>query len=127
MNRMEKVHALRSDPKVHYNCAQSVLIPYAQECGLSEEQANRVAANFGGGMKVASVCGAVTGAVMALGAMGYGEDETRRLIKAFRTKNGCLECAGLLKAAHERGEERKCHCDRVIDECVALIEELTGK
>lgn len=127
MNRKERVYALRNDPKVHYNCAQSVLIPFAAECGLSEEMANRVAANFGGGMKVASVCGAVTGAVMVLGLMGYGEEETRKLIRTFREKNGCLDCAALLKAAHERGEEKKQHCDRMIDDCVSLLEELAGK
>ena len=63
---------------------------------------------------------------LGLGIMGYGEEETRSMIRAFRERNGCLDCAGLLKAAHERGEERKRHCDRMVEDCVELLEELTG-
>lgn len=33
-----------------YNCAQSVLIPFADVLGLTEEQAALVAVGFGGGM-----------------------------------------------------------------------------
>lgn len=127
MTRQEKVNALRNDPAVHYNCAQSVLIPFAAECGISEETARRMAANFGSGMRMGSVCGAVTGALMALGAMGYGEEESKRLLQAFRERNGSVDCADLLRTAHEQGIERKPHCDRMVRECVALVVELTGK
>lgn len=64
---MEKAKELRADTGRHYNCAQSVLIPFAADAGIDEEAAFRVAANFGGGMKMGSVCGAVTGGLMALG------------------------------------------------------------
>ena len=127
MTKQEKVYALRNDTAVHYNCAQSVLIPYAGECGVSEETACRFGANFGRGMRMGSVCGAVTGALMVLGAMGYGEEESRRLLREFREKNGGVNCAELLRQASERGEERKTHCDRMIDECVALLNEIIGK
>lgn len=126
MTKQEKAKALRSDQKVHYNCAQSVLIPFADECGVSEETAGCLGANFGSGMRMGSVCGAVTGALMALGAMGCGEEESRKLLREFREKNGCLDCVDLLRQAHERGEERKCHCDRMVADCVALVEKLTG-
>lgn len=33
-----------------YNCAQSVLIPFADVLGLTEDQAALVAVGFGGGM-----------------------------------------------------------------------------
>ena len=32
------------------NCAQSVLVPFAAECGMSEEEAMRLASSFGAGM-----------------------------------------------------------------------------
>ena len=30
MNRMEQTRALRADQAVHYNCCQSVLVPFAK-------------------------------------------------------------------------------------------------
>jgi len=49
------------------NCAQSVFCAFAQEGGLSREKALLVASCFGGGMRCGEVCGAVTGALMAIG------------------------------------------------------------
>ena len=48
------------------NCCQAVLIPFAAECGLTEEQAFRLGSHFGAGMRCGSTCGALTGALMAL-------------------------------------------------------------
>ena len=127
MTKREKVLALRADATVHYNCAQSVLIPYSEECGLDEKLACKLGAHFGSGMRMGSVCGAVTGALMVLGAMGYAEEESRRLLREFREKNGSLNCAELLRSAHGRGEERKVHCDRMVEECIAYLEEISKK
>jgi C_GCAxxG_C_C family probable redox protein len=53
-----------------YNCAQSVLISFADELKFSRELAQKMAAGFGGGMgKQQETCGAVTGAVMVLGLL----------------------------------------------------------
>ena len=41
-----------------------------------------------------------------------------------REKNQGLDCANLLRLAKERGEERKCHCDRMVYEAVELLEDL---
>ena len=56
------------------NCAQVVLGQYAEELGYDEEEAYRIASAFGGGMMHGSTCGAVTGALIALG-MRYGNCE----------------------------------------------------
>ena len=127
MTKQEKIHALRNDGTTHYNCAQTILIPYAEECGVSEETACKLGANFGGGMRMGSVCGAVTGALMVLGAMGYEEEESRRLLREFREKHGGVNCAELLRSAHEQGIERKTHCDQMIDECAAFLESIARK
>ena len=127
MTKQEKMLELRADTAVHYNCAQSVLIPYARECGMDEETAGRLGTHFGGGMRMGSVCGAVTGTLMVLGAMGFGEEESRRLLREFRERNGSVNCNELLRSAHERGEERKAHCDRMIEECVAFLEAINEK
>lgn len=124
MTHMEHVKALRADQDVHYNCCQSVLIPFAVECGINETQAGALGAHFGAGMRHGSTCGAVTGALMVLGMAGKDEAAARELMNRFRVQNGCLDCAHLLKGAAERGEPRKCHCDRMVEEAAALAEEL---
>ena len=124
MTRMEETEALRARTDVHYNCCQSVLVPFADLCGLDKETAFRLGANFGSGMRHGSTCGAVTGALMVLGLAGKGADEATALMRRFREKNQVLDCANLLRLAKERGEERKCHCDRMVYEAVELLEEL---
>ena len=123
MTRMEETEALRARTDVHYNCCQSVLVPFADLCGLDKETAFRLGANFGSGMRHGSTCGAVTGALMVLGLAGKGADEATALMRRFREKNQVLDCANLLRLAKERGEERKCHCDRMVYEAVELLEE----
>ncbi|MCP4313282.1 MAG: C_GCAxxG_C_C family protein [Bacteroidetes bacterium] len=52
------------------NCAQSVLLSFAEDIGYSKELALKVAAGFGGGMgRMQGTCGAVTGAIMVLGIL----------------------------------------------------------
>ena len=114
MTRMEETEALRARTDVHYNCCQSVLVPFADLCGLDKETAFKLGANFGSGMRHGSTCGAVTGALMVLGLAGKGADEATALMRRFREKN----------LAKERGEERKCHCDRMVYEAVELLEDL---
>ena len=70
MTKQEKARALRARTDVHYNCAQSVLATFAPEIGLTEEEAFRLGGPFGAGMHRGSVCGALTGALMALGLAG---------------------------------------------------------
>ena len=124
-----RAQALRNDPAVHYNCAQGVLVPFAEAAGLDPATAYRLAANFGGGMKRASVCGAVTGGLMALGLLGVEDGpavaEYHRRLKAAH--EGCLDCADLLRLDRERGGDKKAHCDGMVRECAALAEELARR
>ena len=127
MTKREDMLALRNHPEIRYNCAQSVLIPFAEDMGLTREQANALAANFGGGMGCGSVCGAVTGALMAMGGLNMTQETRAELLRRFRAENGALNCAELLKAAAERGETKKEHCDRLVEQCLNFVCELTGK
>ena len=92
MDHMEEVRAIRADTSVHRNCCQSVLIPFAQECGLSHEAANALGSNFGAGMRRGATCGAVTGALMVLGMAGADEAASAALLRRFREKNGGQAC-----------------------------------
>lgn len=74
------------------NCAQSVFAPFAEEYGLHPEIALKIASTFGGGMKMGSVCGALTGALMVLGLFeGYSihsDSEKERISKITQKMTG---------------------------------------
>lgn len=123
---VERAKELRAIVSPHYNCAQSVVVPFAAAAGVPEETALRFADGFGGGMRRASVCGAVTGGIMALGLFGLGDPKTlgayhRRLKERH---DGMLDCADLLRVNAAAGREKKLHCDAMVYECVELVEEI---
>lgn len=125
----ERAQVLRDDPKVHFNCAQGVFIPFAEAKGISKEVANSIAANFGAGMKCGSVCGAVTGGLMALGL--YGVEDPAVIGKYLRmikdNHDGMLDCKDLLRVMAEKGEQRKAHCDGMVQEAVAAVEAILAE
>ena len=126
MTRKEDMAALRADTQVHYNCAQSVVVPFARDMGLTRELAYDLALNFGGGMGCGATCGALIGALAVLGGLGQPQEKRLELIRTFRAANGAIDCAALLKAAHQRGEERKPHCDGLVRQCVDFVCRETG-
>ena len=91
-----------------FNCAQAVLSAYGSEFGLNHELALKVAAAFGGGMgRQGGTCGAVTGALMAIGLRSgmarvdeQAKEKTYHLVRefteAFKTRNGSIICKELL-------------------------------
>ena len=121
----DKAIALRNDPNVHYNCAQSVVMTFAEDAGLTDEQAFNVASNFGSGMKMASVCGAMTGGLMVLGLFGLNSpDIMNAYYGALKKNHSSFMCADLLRINKEAGGEKKPHCDRMVYECVELVESI---
>jgi C_GCAxxG_C_C family probable redox protein len=89
-------------------CSQAVFGAFAPGLGLDEETAVRLSAGFAGGMRTADVCGAVTGAYMALGlantANGCRSAEARgatyqamgEFRQAFVARHGSIVCRELL-------------------------------
>lgn len=55
------------------NCAQIVFSYFAEKNGLDINKALKITSAFGGGMGKGDICGAITGAYMALGLI-YGND-----------------------------------------------------
>ncbi len=127
------------------NCAQSVLGAFADELGLSEEQAMGVSFCFFSGMRKADVCGAVTGALMVIG-MKYGQkkagDTETRLraarieddfMKRFAEANGSFVCRDLLgvdisvpeKAEYARSQGLfRDLCPRMVASAVEILEQI---
>ena len=72
------------------DCSQVVFSNYAARYGLTEEQANKLTASFGGGSGIGETCGAVVGAMMVIG-MEYGhkgpdDTENRQMLMAKRAE-----------------------------------------
>ena len=113
-------------------CAPAVLSTYSEQLGLEKTLAVKIACGFGGGIgRTGRTCGAVTGAVMAIG-LKHGQvnlaDEESRLrtymlvkefIDKFTTLHGSIECkdligydlsnSGELRSARESGVfQNKC-------------------
>lgn len=127
MNRYEaRARELRAIVTPHYNCAQSVVVPFIEDAGYDEKTALKFAANFGQGMRMAGTCGAVTGGLMVLGLFGADDPavvtDYYRRVKA--NHDGFLDCASLLKINHDKGLEKKPHCDAMVYECVNLVEQI---
>lgn len=91
-----------------YNCAQSVLVGYCSEFGLDKDNATKVSAGFGGGMRMAGTCGALTGALMVIGLRYASTDpkdtqnkaltieKIKLMTKMFKDAHGSTECRELL-------------------------------
>lgn len=129
----------------HCRCSQAVLTPFAQELGLTQEQALRVAGCFGSGMNMGATCGCVTGGLMALG-LKYGrsvpDDEAgqareaevaKEFVKRFQAALGDTTCRGLLgedvtdpeTLARVKAQNLfYTHCPKLVTTAVKLVEEL---
>ena len=120
---LERAKELRAIVEPHYNCGQSVVVPFAKDAGLTEAQAMGICANFGGGLKRASACGAITGGLVVLGL--FGIDDPKEYYQALRASHeGMLDCVDLLRRNKELGGEKKPHCDALVYECVSLVERI---
>ena len=115
-----------------FNCAQSVLAALSDETGLDETHSARLGTCFGGGMRCGSVCGAVTGGLMAIGcACMNGADPAaekehstalaHELEERFTAEMGTLLCAEILEA-HE-----KAMCPRCIEFAAEATKEIIEK
>ncbi len=123
---MERRSHLTPEGRPVFNCCQAVVSVFAQDAGYDGEAALRAATYFRGGMQMGSVCGAVTGALLALGLSGVQDpaagNELLRRVK--ENHEGMTDCANLLRVSAENGEVKKVHCDALIRECVGYAEQI---
>jgi C_GCAxxG_C_C family probable redox protein len=105
MDLVSEAQALFEGP---YNCAQAVLGPFAERYGLPQETAFKLTTPFGGGIgHTGQVCGAVSGAMMAIGLVhGTAKDDkpqkeacyalARGFMARFFALHKAVTCPGLL-------------------------------
>ena len=106
MDRMEYAKWLRTDQGRHHNCCQTVLMTFADRLSMDPEDAYRLAAQMGAGMR----CGSA--------------EAQRAVIQEFRQQHGTLTCVDLLTDAKARGEEKKPFCDGLVLDMVARLAQL---
>jgi len=130
-----------------FSCAQSVFAAFADPAEVSHATALRLASGFGGGLaRSGETCGAVTGAVLALGLRHCGtpaEDPQAKLaaypavqefLRRFRALHGSIACRELLGAdlgtpegrrkSQEEGLVRR-RCPAFVRDAARLVEELS--
>ena len=119
-----RAQELRAIIDPHYNCGQSVILPFAEELGIPTDLVMRFAANFGGGMKAGALCGAVAGGVTVLALHGLNTPEdTAAYYARIREKHPeAIDCKPLLARNAEAGNEKKPFCDGMVYECIAVVE-----
>ena len=95
--------------KEGYNCAQAVIMAFADDLPIDKELLLKISSAFGGGFaKTRNLCGAVSGIGMVLGvlkdSLGNVADDkkdvyekVRSLTDQFEEMNGSLLCGELLK------------------------------
>ncbi len=84
-----------------YNCAQSVVLSFADDLKYSKELALKISAGFGGGMgKQQETCGAVTGAIMVLGLL-KGEEVNNNDELKYETYSSVKELLKEFTAAYK--------------------------
>jgi C_GCAxxG_C_C family probable redox protein len=131
------------------NCAQSVIVSFADVLKIDEEVALRMAAGFGGGMgSMQNTCGAVSGAFMVIGFLRgkykEGDDEAKEVTntliqefsKKFTARFGSINCLALIDAdfSTEEGKQKAKRedvfnrkCSNYVRESVELLEEILKK
>lgn len=128
-----------------FHCSQAVLVAYAEDLGLTEEQALKIAYCFNSGMRKGEVCGACSGALMVLG-MKYGQSEkddldsrakanqkTVEFLEKFKKNNSSYICNELLGCDISTPEgvryamEHNCFaeiCPKMVASAVKILEEM---
>lgn len=130
-----------------YNCSQSVFTVFGTDFNLPENECLKVACAFGGGMgRQQHTCGAITGAMMALGlkyGKGLNDSEDKKQLTYAKTKelfaefiklHGTTNCRELLNGLdlnnhedHEKIIEQKLfdiNCEKYVKDSVLIIKKI---
>ncbi|HPR64116.1 MAG TPA: C-GCAxxG-C-C family protein [Thermoanaerobaculia bacterium] len=132
-----------------FSCAQAVFSVFTDPEEIDPAVVMKIASAFGGGMgRMGETCGAVTGALMALGIQGgpsIQEDieakeitysRVQSLAERFRALHGTLECKNLLGCSlltpegREEADRRNLHetlCTKLVRDAVRIVEELLSE
>lgn len=122
--------------KQGFNCAQAVACSLAPALGFDTDSAFRILEGFGAGMGgMTQTCGALSGAVMAIGqasstgsecigSKGHTYRLARSLCERFEQANGSTVCRELKGVGTEHGPLRSCQgcIDDALDLALDILE-----
>jgi len=132
-----------------FNCAQAVFTAFTEESGITRNEALKISCGFGAGMgRRQETCGAVSGAILAIGARHGKTDRaddaatetTYRLVREasmqFAARHGTTQCKGLIGCDLQQEEGRKIfkeknmkesRCTKYVHDAAEIAEALLAK
>ncbi|MBN2335292.1 C_GCAxxG_C_C family protein [Candidatus Bathyarchaeota archaeon] len=136
----ETIRAAAEHAANGFLCSEAVLLALSESMGAESDFIPRIATGFAAGIaRNGEACGALTGAIMALGLM-YGRDTpetepgrrpywfSRRLAEEFRRIHGGVRCPEVLKLNIDDPEDYKIYSEKGMWEttCRDAIRAATG-
>ncbi len=142
---MSRIEAAVERFRAGCNCSQAILSTYGESLGVDAATALRIACGFGGGMRLAETCGAVTGAIMVIGlrhgpvecadraAKGETYRQTAEFSGRYRARHGSVSCRNLLgcdistpEGLRQAQEQNlfTTRCPELVREAALLLEEM---
>jgi C_GCAxxG_C_C family probable redox protein len=120
-SRESIVNLAKSYSEKHWLCSESVLLAISEWLGVRSELIPRIASGFGGGIGGSgSVCGAVSGGVIALG-IKFGRADLKQenraytlsseLMTRFEKEFGHINCRELTECDFSTEEGRRTYTD----------------
>ena len=129
-----------------FSCSQAVFSAFADELGLDRTDALKISTAFGGGMaSMGLTCGAMTGALMVIGAK-HGRaragdtaakqktyELSREFMRRFAERHGSIACRELLGVdistpeGKEQASERGLFstlCPRFVSDAAGILEQI---
>ena len=114
--------------KHSHNCCQAVLLAFEDKLPLDRDTLLALGSAFGSGMGgMKGTCGALTGAEMVLGLLGYRGSSmnkySRELFAEFEARCGaaaCIDIKGILTG------HTLCSCEDCCGNAAAILEERFG-
>jgi C_GCAxxG_C_C family probable redox protein len=131
-----------------YACSQAVFTTFSEQLGMDESTALKISALFAGGMRKGETCGAVTGALMALG-LKYSPETCQKMddrkvtykfaeefYSRFLERHNSLKCKELMgvdistpegKAESELKNLHHTVCPAFVQDAAAILEEMLNR
>ena len=131
------------------SCSQAVFAAFADDFGMDQDTALRLASSFGGGMGgMRETCGAVSGMLMAAGMKwGYSEvgnldiktahyARVRSLVERFKEEHKTIVCRELLAHLGELKKDpsartaeyyKVCPCVMFVETAARLLDEMDAQ
>lgn len=133
LNKEELQYSEDERPLYHKNCAEILLLSADEKYNLGlDDRFIKAVCPFGGGLQSEKTCGALLGALAAVGIM-YAEDRpctndkmkelSKKLVEEFEKEFGATDC--LYIKEHHRSETEGCNMVKI--RAAEVFERVIGK